>query len=217
MILDPNKHLVRIITYYDYDKVYQVSNSELSLSLTTIWKRLTWGEQNSLYAQCMENGELNLVKFRDLKLKSCLKNWDMIDTENKTVAVTKEAIDELDAVIANDILSKFELLCEPTEDELTKLGEAVRNFYQGKNPDSGDLPQYLYEHILAKYYGWSLEEIRRTDHTDILAHVRMCLESDYVDKEFELNIHGGSTKSTKKAPTAKEFLEKKYGSGKYVY
>ena len=68
------------------------------------------------------------------------------------------------------------------------------------------LPQYIYEHVLAKQYGWSLTEIRDIDYYDFLVHLRLCLVADTQDKEFELLAHG---KGQKEKLSADDIMKKK--------
>lgn len=53
--------------------------------------------------------------------------------------------------------------------------------------------QYIYEHIIAKAYNWSLEEIRSLDYYDFQVHLRMCIVSESVDNEFKMSLAGHST------------------------
>lgn len=73
---------------------------------------------------------------------------------------------------------------------------------KGENQETFDeLPQYLYEHLLAKHYGWSLSDIRNLDMYDFWVHVRLCLVADAVEKEFHVRSMGGGSK--KKQPVKK--------------
>lgn len=49
---------------------------------------------------------------------------------------------------------------------------------------------YIYEHILAKHYGWSLDQIRAMDLQDFYVHLRMCLVREGVDRDFQARIAG---------------------------
>jgi hypothetical protein len=49
---------------------------------------------------------------------------------------------------------------------------------------------YIYEHVLASHYKWTLDYIRDLDIQDFYAHLRMCLVKDGCDKEFQAKIAG---------------------------
>ena len=44
--------------------------------------------------------------------------------------------------------------------------------------------------MIAKTYGWNIEEIRQLDYTDFMAHLQLCLAGDAMDKEFDLRLTG---------------------------
>jgi hypothetical protein len=94
--------------------------------LRTWWNRMTWKEQNQTYARCLTQipdgegktrTELNLLLFRELTLKTCLKKWDLKDN-GKEVALGDKVIDSLVPEVAQELLSTFEKLIEPKEKDL---------------------------------------------------------------------------------------------------
>lgn len=95
--------------------------------LNTNWTRLTWKEQNTITAHCIKTVsgsdgrtayEIDGIKLRDLKLKMCLKKWNLIGEQGQHIEVTPEVIDTLDPVVANELLSSFERVTEPSEVDL---------------------------------------------------------------------------------------------------
>lgn len=54
---------------------------------------------------------------------------------------------------------------------------------------------YVYEHILAKHYSWSLEAIRDLDVHDFFMHLRICMIHENLDKEFSARLAGAEIKS----------------------
>lgn len=44
--------------------------------------------------------------------------------------------------------------------------------------------------MIAKEYGWSLEEIRNLDYIDFMSHLQLCLAGDAMEKEFDLRLAG---------------------------
>lgn len=214
IILDPSKSFITIQIYYTYSqsegyKIVPESNRNKEV-LNTTWKRITWQEQNVIISRSLRSlkgtPEMDPLKFRDLKLKTCLKQWDAITEDGDPIPCTPEMIDNLDPVLANDLLKKYESACEPLEDELKELERSARRFYEGKKPLQGIFPQYIHEHIIAKTYHWSLKEIRDMEYYDFLVHLHLCLVSDEKEKEFELTAHG---REKKRKLTADEILRKK--------
>jgi hypothetical protein len=212
IILDPNKSFVSLVTYY---KEGAIRNKVLarpetgSKVLTTVWKRVTWKEQNEIFSQSCYSVEgaveVNSLLYRELKLRKCLKKWDAKDEDGQDIPLNDETIENLDPTIAGALLKQFEETTEPSQKDLEGLEEAARRFYEGKKPLRGVLPQYIYEHLLAKHYGWSLSEIRSLDYYDFLAHLHLCIVADGKDKEFELSAHGFK----KDKVSAEEILRKK--------
>lgn len=94
--------------------------------LRTFWSQMTWKEQNSLYSRCLKQStgsdgstktELDAILFRDRKLKTCLKRWDLKDN-GKDVPVTEGIIDQLHPEVAQELLNQFESITEADEEEL---------------------------------------------------------------------------------------------------
>lgn len=208
--LDPNRSFVTLVTHYKEGAVTKILTgpNKDAQQVTTTWKRVTWKEQNELFANsCYQTEgsiEVNSLVYRDLKLKKCLKKWDAKDEDGKDIPLNEETIGNLDPVIASALLRQFETATEPSQKDLDDLSEAARRFYEGKKPLKGVLPQYIYEHLLAKYYGWSLKEIRAMDYYDFLVHIHLCIIADGKDKEFELSAHG----LKKDKVTAQDILRK---------
>lgn len=96
--------------------------------LVTHWTKPTWKDQNTIISRSLKTttsadgrtiNELDGVKYRDLKLKLCLKKWSLVDEDSgEPVPVNHEIIDRLDPVVAQELLSSFERVTEPTPDDL---------------------------------------------------------------------------------------------------
>ena len=213
VVLDPTKEFITLRTYYT-----ETGNnicildipSENCQYLDTTWRRPSWGEQNVILSQSLRykgiSLDVDILVYQDLKLKTCLKNWNAKDDDNNPIPLNNDAIDNLDPVISSALLKQFESISEPSDVDLKALEQIAKRFYEGKNHLGGLFPQYIYEHLIAKYYGWSLKEIRDMDYYDFLVHLRLCVMADGQDKEFELTTHG---KSTKKDLSAADIMKKK--------
>ena len=95
--------------------------------LRTWWSRMTWKEQNIIYARCLRQStdvegrvrsEIDMIAFRDLKLKSCLKKWDLKNDAGQDVSISDSMIDNLYPEVAQELLNTFEKITEATGDEL---------------------------------------------------------------------------------------------------
>lgn len=96
-------------------------------SIVTGWRRMTWKDQNVIFSRCLKtipgadgnmHTELDTIQYRDLKLKTCLKKWDLKDEQGKEVPVTEDVIDILTPEVAQELINNFEQITEPTSDEL---------------------------------------------------------------------------------------------------
>ena len=94
--------------------------------ISTRWKMLSWAEQNSIYSKCMKedigpdgktNPRFDGISFRDLKLKTCLKSWDLKDETGRPIALTSVMIDNLDPDFAQELINTFEKVTEPEAEE----------------------------------------------------------------------------------------------------
>ena len=100
--------------------------------INVLFKRMSWREQNEIYSQSIRSfvnkdksttAELDPVKFREMKLKTCLKNWDLRDDNGIFVPISPDAIDNLLPEVAKELLDTFERITEPSKDELKKTKE----------------------------------------------------------------------------------------------
>ena len=58
--------------------------------------------------------------------------------------------------------------------------------------EAHELSLYVYEHILASHYSWSLDDIRNLDLQDFYAHLRICMEREAVRNEFKAMLAGAA-------------------------
>ena len=68
-----------------------------------------------------------------------------------------------------------------------------RSFFEGKHIE-GVIPQHIYEHMLARHYGWSLESIRLMSYYDFQVHIRICMMRDASERDFQLALAGAKPK-----------------------
>ena len=98
--------------------------------LNTEWKRLNWKDQNIINSQALKvinnkDGSVatqwDWLRYRDLKLKTCLKRWSVTDDKGQSVPVSDENIDRLAPEVADELLKNYEKVAEPSEEDLKNL------------------------------------------------------------------------------------------------
>jgi len=51
---------------------------------------------------------------------------------------------------------------------------------------------WVYEHVLASHYSWSLDDIRQMDLQDFFVHLRICLVREEIEREFQAKLAGAT-------------------------
>lgn len=112
------------------NKGYAFDNPDKPIQkLVATFKRLTWKEHNSIVSRAIQYTmgpdnklftRMDPVVYRELKLKTCLKKWDIKDDEGNLVEVTNDAIDSLSPDVAQALLDAFEKSTEASEEDLKK-------------------------------------------------------------------------------------------------
>lgn len=202
--LDPTKSFFQIETWYieevkpnghrmfhcvDETNYYQwrFKLNDMKKMVTT-WRQMTWKDHNCFLSASTTRAGINYYFYRDLKLKSCLTEWNVLDDEGNQIDFSVDAIDNLDNHMANYLLDQYEKECEMSSKDLDKLRKDTRAFFEGKS--ANQISQYVYEHILCYHYKWTSDYVRSLDYRDVIAHVQMCLTSDGLDKEFDIRLTG---------------------------
>jgi len=72
------------------------------------------------------------------------------------------------------------------------------------------LPQYLYEHILAKHYGWNKSEIDDLSYYDLQCHLHICLVRESIDMGWQATLAGASPKGLSSSVGSKKTVTKKF-------
>ena len=89
--------------------------------VNTGWKLLNWAEHNEIYSKCLTNDtnpegkvttNIDIIRFRDKKLKACLKNWDVRDDNGAPIPLSSDTIDKLNPQVATEFLDGFEKITE---------------------------------------------------------------------------------------------------------
>lgn len=85
--------------------------------ISTQWKIMSWKDQNDLLSKAIAystrpdgsvTGDIDGVKYRDIKLKMNLKGWSLTDEEGQPVVITNQVIDDLHPAVAREMLSSYD-------------------------------------------------------------------------------------------------------------
>ena len=129
------QHMTRFQFIHSQEEYEKHKDNPKLKELNTGWKILAWVEHNEINSECInydtnEKGinvtGIDFIKFRDMKLKMCLKTWDLKDDNGQAIPITKDKIDLLNPDVANELLNGFEKVTEVGADELGNLPEAPK-------------------------------------------------------------------------------------------
>ena len=145
--------------------------------INTGWKILSWAEHNEIYSKClfhstkeneMTTTNLDYVKFRDMKMKFCLKSWDLKDDNDVDMPLNASMIDNLHHQVATEILEGFERVTEIETTDLKALETGAQAFFEGKK-SFNQPPKIVYEfYVCQQMGGWTLDYVRTLMMPDFL-------------------------------------------------
>ncbi len=104
-----------------------INKEKIIQAIKTSWKPMSWRDQNLVFAKSIRQvqrpggtftAEIDTIAFRDWKLKTCLKKWDAKAPDGSVLEVNDSLIDNLDPTVAQELLSAFEKVTEPSEEDL---------------------------------------------------------------------------------------------------
>ncbi|MHA1482777.1 MAG: hypothetical protein ACTSQA_05005 [Candidatus Heimdallarchaeaceae archaeon] len=82
--------------------------------VNTYWKPLSWQDRNNINhasevrSDGVITGQVDFNRWRDLRVKQCLKEWDIKDEDGKDVPCNHDTINCIDAYIMDAIIDEFE-------------------------------------------------------------------------------------------------------------
>ena len=141
MIPEPDQ-LIEIVLYYKeikintFNKVVvledekakeMLENEETKdkvKKLTTHWREMSWQDSNNITKAARvegpnaKPGELDYYRYRDLRLKICMKKWDLKDDDGNDVILSPEIINQLPVDIVIALVSKYDEVVEMSEEEV---------------------------------------------------------------------------------------------------
>jgi len=92
--------------------------------LETKWaSSLTWKEEKEISKKAIEfdpitqKNTINTVEYRDGVIKSCLKDWNLVDDEGKKIPLINKNIDSLPSDIVFVLYSEYDEIINYSEEE----------------------------------------------------------------------------------------------------
>lgn len=178
------------------EELNQYINNPNLKELNTGWKVLTWSDYNSLYYECskknvskngVKTNDVDFIKLREMKLKSCLKSWDLKDDFGNDVPLNDKTIESIHPDVANELLNSFEKITNINPGELKNLELSAEAFLEGKQSISPP-PKIVYEFLIARATGWSLEYIRNLTVVDFYKILKLCTVYEGSDRKWEADL-----------------------------
>jgi hypothetical protein len=125
------KGFVRVIVLEEKDALKKLEDPEKKKEiqiLNTEWKTLNWKEQTEITKQATNHGAMpdgsdtyfDYYKYRDLRLKRCLINWDLKDETNNPVPVSSQNVDLLPPDVVATLINKFDEITSISPEEEKK-------------------------------------------------------------------------------------------------
>jgi hypothetical protein len=105
----------------DVPEEYKKDPSENIKELKTWWKRTDWGTQSSIMKSSAKNGEIDWTIYRMEQMKSLMIGWNLKTAEGESIPINDTIIKRMDYNVALALISKYEEIIEPTEEELENL------------------------------------------------------------------------------------------------
>jgi len=90
----------------------------------TWWKILSWKDSNNITNNSKVQGkdavpgELDFYRFRDLRIKMCMKKWDLKDDDGVDLPLTPDLVNKLPVDIILYLSNKYEQVIGIDEEEL---------------------------------------------------------------------------------------------------
>ncbi len=175
----------------DFEKYKNNPNIKV---LNTGWKVITWSDHNNIYSQCLkyetspegvESSNLDFIKYRDMKLKACLKQWDYGDDDSGIIDTT--IINQLHPDVANELLNGFERVTESSDDELKSLEMVAEAFFEGKK-STATPPPIVYEFFVCKHLYCSFQYVRQLPMLDFVRLLKLCIVWESVQRKWEAEL-----------------------------
>ena len=111
IIIVPDEEAEKVLK--DGEKLEDKTLSSIQV-LNTYWKILNWElqnkitEQSSFFNESTQTPDINVWRYRDLRIRQCLIKWDLKDDLNKDVPVNDIAISMLSGDVVLTLLSKYD-------------------------------------------------------------------------------------------------------------
>ncbi len=125
-----NRKGLEVVIVLDEDEAKKIladdkKSKEVNI-LNTYWNSLSWGEFKKIQSASIEINqvtglrEVNLPKFNDYKVKTCLKEWDLKDDKGQLLPVNEKNIEDLPLSVIGKLLDLYQESSEGVEEEQKK-------------------------------------------------------------------------------------------------
>lgn len=159
--------------------------------LNTRWKTLTWADHKQIHNECLmttsKEQDVDYIRFRDKKLKKCLKAWDLTDEKGDPIPINDETIDKLDISVANELLSGYEKVTEVTPAELTVLETAAEAFFEGRKTTAPP-PFVVYEFFICQKIKEGFSYVRNLPMPDFVKLLKLCITWEACERKIQAEL-----------------------------
>ena len=144
-LLDTNEQTVGIVLYYTErqsvtgyvkfivldekkakDMLADPQKKDRVHCLNTVWKVMSWKDDNEIVKQSTyfnvnsSMNDLDPFKYRDLRIKQCIRSWDMKDDKGNAIQFRPELIDKMPSDIVHALIAKYDSAMTIDEEEEKK-------------------------------------------------------------------------------------------------
>jgi hypothetical protein len=94
--------------------------------LVTYWRGISWKDDTTMIKEATSlssmsgMSEFDPFRYRDLKLKRCLTDWDLKDDNGKKIPFNIQLVDKMPADIVHALLNKYEKTVSLDDEEEKK-------------------------------------------------------------------------------------------------
>lgn len=98
----------------------------LVIELKTVWKDLSWKENNQVYRESVyyneEKGydEIDQFTYREVQISRCLKWWDLKDKNGNIIPVNQQNIEKQKSGFMAKIVKRFDEMTSLEDEEIKK-------------------------------------------------------------------------------------------------
>ena len=151
-------------------------------------KPFTWAFHSYLTKECCVNGNLNDVDYMLMKEKKIIDgivDWDIVDSENKKIPVTKEKIFSLPPTVVETLVAEYDDRSYVNPKERKRLLLDTNKYYMSQNSGGGRVqaPLEVVELSLMEKFSWTPQEIDEIPYKKIQEMFLILNQRDSTEKQ----------------------------------